>query len=243
MLPTNKAEGIMFFDTITVGKLITNLNTTNITWTDCKYQHLYIISDEEIKEGDWVIMNNKWIVQLYEIENGYAGIRNDVGSTHISNCKKIIATTDNICTNTQEEHYTRNWLPQIPESFVNVFVDSYNKNEVINKVDLETEISSEWLKENPPFSKNHTKPYYSIKVRTDNTVIIHPSEENQLEIKLFKVQRDLKAATSLIDQLSEYITYLYTKEDIVNLISKFNIELAAEVNNFVRDKWIKENVK
>lgn len=34
----------------------------------------------------------------------------------------------------------------------------------------------------------------------------------------------------------------YTKEDIVILIKKFNIELAAEVDNWSRDKFIKENL-
>jgi hypothetical protein len=46
--------------------------------------HLYIVSDEEIKEGDWLIWNDK----VYKhSKTSFTGI-------DFSDCKKIIATTD-----------------------------------------------------------------------------------------------------------------------------------------------------
>lgn len=58
-----------------------------------KQQHLYIISDDEIKEGDWFIGDNISIKQCTLNNGGNINFKGGwySGST---NCKKIIATTD-----------------------------------------------------------------------------------------------------------------------------------------------------
>lgn len=76
--------------------------------------HLYITSDDEIKEGDWC-----YIISTTEIRRNLHGI---IGSTIGSklflekNCKKIIATTDKL------EYKLIRTLPQIPESFIKEYV-------------------------------------------------------------------------------------------------------------------------
>lgn len=108
-----------------------------------KNQHLYIISDDQVKDNDWVIMDNRWVVQLYDIENGYAGIKDDVGSIHISNCKKIVATTDDslcspvgILTNNFGNFPAKKQISQIPESFIQGYIKSYNDGKIITEVDI-----------------------------------------------------------------------------------------------------------
>jgi hypothetical protein len=65
--------------------LVENFNTNHI---DFKAQHLYITSDEEIKEGDWCIYINT--NQIFQVDS-YT-ISNHI---HIdANLKKIILTTD-----------------------------------------------------------------------------------------------------------------------------------------------------
>ena len=71
-----------------------------------KHQHLYIISDDEIKEGDWCLIDNNKVgkrtnKQTYpNCTDGeshlcyYYIINGEERSYHVIHCKKIIATTD-----------------------------------------------------------------------------------------------------------------------------------------------------
>ncbi len=58
------------------------------------YKHIYITSDEEIKEGDWVIDDENDILEVIEIERNQ-GLARSVNFTYVlESCKKIILTTD-----------------------------------------------------------------------------------------------------------------------------------------------------
>lgn len=95
-------------------------------------QHLYIISDDEIKEGDWIIWNNK-IVQAID--------------TAYHTAKKIIATTDTSLKILDERksidipnvggglYFIK--LPQPSQQFIEKYIESYNKGEVITDVLVE----------------------------------------------------------------------------------------------------------
>jgi len=71
-------------------------------FTDCTSQHIYITSDEEIKEGDYVcalggfrfvkILNNDRAKTF--TDDGIISKQNPSSSCHLSNYKKIILTTD-----------------------------------------------------------------------------------------------------------------------------------------------------
>lgn len=83
-----------------------------------KNQHLHILSDDEIKKGDWFInvlqdntiyQNN---IKNYNTDKNYL--------------KKIIATTDSSLE-----------LPQIPQSFIQYYVDQYNSGKAIDYVEVE----------------------------------------------------------------------------------------------------------
>lgn len=125
-------------------------------------QHLYILSDEEIKEGDWVIPNDPeygnrpWKYKPAPCPLPYWG--------SVGNCKKIIATTDKSLTigvnncdgciagKPLENGYHRmsegvypdymvcqkdkyiTLLPQPSQSFIQKFVEEYNKGNVITEV-------------------------------------------------------------------------------------------------------------
>lgn len=133
-------------------------------------QFIYILSDDEIKEGDWILAR--------QTDNSYFTHRvTDTSIKNIRICdRKIIATTDESlkqCQCGKEKHKMSckmRWaLPNVPESFLVEFVNSQGK---INEVSVEYEISPEWLKENPPFSAPYPKAEYVVKTNTDNTIII-----------------------------------------------------------------------
>lgn len=112
------------------------------------YVNLYILSDDEIKEGDWVIKNGH--TTIYQIEK----------DSRIDNCKKIIATTDKslslVCTcgatkvvNTglcPKCHLFTNipLLPQPSQSFIKKYITEYNKGNIITDVMVEYD---EWHEE------------------------------------------------------------------------------------------------
>ena len=94
MLPTNQqTKYLMVYSDVekTKGKLILN-GLKNDEYKE--YQHLYIISDDEIKEGDWFINDLNQIKKCISRDTeGYIDFEGGF-NTKPSSCKKIIATTD-----------------------------------------------------------------------------------------------------------------------------------------------------
>lgn len=105
-------------------------------------QHLYIVSDDEIEEGDWCLtLNSKSVIKanrplLDLIEEG----DKMVGRNH----KKIIATTDislivsdpnNLYDPRSKTGYEPHSLPQIPDWFIN----NYCANNGIDEVEVNYE--------------------------------------------------------------------------------------------------------
>ncbi len=110
-------------------------------------QHLYILSDEEIKIGDWVIeyQSKDSVGEVHFINSEYI-LSKDIQ-------KKIIATTDNSL-----------GLPLIHDSFLPPFIKAYNEGKQITEVDLEMQISYH--------QEEICDGGYIVKKRPDNTVII-----------------------------------------------------------------------
>ncbi len=154
MLPTNKkADLYLGFG----GNLFTKPMQPKSSDT---FQHLYFLSDEEIKEGDWFIRNNE-IHQCHKIYSKDVEFKTSIDSVYCGKntfwdkeyCKKIIATTNNkISINLGLERwksplgehadqiYTRLYpFPQPSQSFLEVFVKEYNKGNVISSVLVEYE--------------------------------------------------------------------------------------------------------
>jgi hypothetical protein len=148
-------------------------------------QHLYVISNEEVREGDW------YLVELYK-DNGESDgihieqveiIREDiwigvgVGTRHKNNCKKIIASTDTSLLN----------LPLISEGFVKKYAELQGK---IDKVMVEFEEISvhPGYVEGKGFPKyyNDFKP----KLRQNNTIIISKVIDNFTERDVQVIAQD-----------------------------------------------------
>jgi len=107
-------------------------------------QHLYFISNEEIKEGDWVYhyLNNE-LYQLFGIYKLYP--------VKLEFIKKIVATTDPSL-----------GLPAIQQSFLKKYVTAQGK---IDEVELEME-------EHPMNRATFAKNNYILKLTKDNEVIV-----------------------------------------------------------------------
>ncbi len=156
MLPTN--------DKTNIGKeKIGNELRFNSPRHNLYHKHLYIISDDKIKKDDWYIyLKYNTIIQKKDalpLED---------------NCKKIIATTDTSlriyepciqCDGTSETTFSGTYttqkkcdlcsqlkypntkaLPQPSQQFIEKYIESYNKGEVITDVLVEYEIQRQCVK-------------------------------------------------------------------------------------------------
>lgn len=172
MLPTEKASNVW------LNKFSNQLHLDGEfkeNHKDAINQHLYIISDEEIKEGDWFVgfadgsikpFVNQADKSTVEINNWQLNKKG-----HSSN-KKIIATTDKSLTEKIEalgtgSTYVFN-LPQSSQSFIKKFVEEYNKGNVITDVMVEYELCH---------GKNGYVPELKINPK-DNTITIHKCKDS-----------------------------------------------------------------
>lgn len=161
MLPTEKAsDGVMWLNNNTIKPSLEIYFNKLSNWAG---QHLYILSDEEIKEGDWFY--NPATKEVLFASKDMLSWNSDTTQEH-KGWKKIVVTTDSL-------HVFRyDYLPQIPESFIQAYIKAYNEGKPITEVDLEIELHK-WVGSTYPVGH---RPTYQIKTRPDNTVIVHQSK-------------------------------------------------------------------
>lgn len=217
MLPTEKAsirtimkyiEKMPLHDNLldkNVGSLILNKNlaitSKNKYWTP---QHLYILSDEEIKEGDWFFHCKRILkAEKAKMEN-YITFNNN-SNVAANNCKKVIATTDtSIILPERFPSFTN--LPQPSNSFIQKFIEEYNKGNIITDVMVEYEVDAmectiERCDANPCIN-------YKLKINKDNTITIRPTKNSWSREEVSKAIHDcllLANGTDNIGRLQKFV--------------------------------------
>lgn len=167
-------------------------------------QHLYFLSDEEIKEGEWIcIIHSSGVLQInkvlrikgnknspmYETFYRHKGL---VGGTN--KFKKIIATTDESLSEQimyypdggiigNKESYKS--LPQPSQSFIERFIERYNAGAPITHVMVEYVMGGkfETFKEMKEF-----KPHLLVNPK-DNTITIKPVKDSYTVQELIEFGR------------------------------------------------------
>ena len=171
-----KAQVIMLshnnISTIITKYLPNTLSLNNDLLQPHANQHLYIISDDEIKKGDWGYhTNQKSIIQI--------GSEAKLMKKHLY-LKKVIATTDTSLFFINLSHLGINWidvpLPQPSQQYIEKYVESYNKGEVIT--DVLVEYDWEFIGDNPLID-NYQGSTTKLKVNSkDNTITIKKLKNN-----------------------------------------------------------------
>ena len=151
-----------------------------------KPQHLYITTDEEIKEGDWCICLDF---------NRVFHASGEVGREKFLNSRKIIATTDpklNEINNKNkiDELWFRPLVPKIPQSFMEEYCKAGGIEDVL--VEYTTKLVEGTDLGNDCHYVKPDKP----KLNPDYTIIIHPVEE-----KMYSGEEIVKKFKNLIPQL------------------------------------------
>jgi hypothetical protein len=171
MLPTNKKSKLVLsfkennFNQLVEPKLSLIQEEANYQFSNIQSQHLYIISDEEIKEGDW------YMSKLHSIISKYNGIEKLPDGW-----KKIIATTDftlEIDHPFDDKGDLDFPLPGFSQSCIEYFVKQYNKGNIITEVDVKYGYTID--KSEGPFSRSRE---YFLKIDDDNNINIKPIKES-----------------------------------------------------------------
>jgi hypothetical protein len=117
----------------------------NYSYEKAEYQHLYILSNEEIKVGDWCIM-------LDSVGNVFSNPQQYINpkTQHLNKgLRKVIATTDSSLETftskvikTESGHYGFKTLKphSIPQHFIEHYINEYNKGNVISRVLVEIDM-------------------------------------------------------------------------------------------------------
>ena len=171
--------------------------------------HLYIISDEEIKEGDWILTKDYgiWQYKPAPCPLPYWGNKNE--------CKKIIATTDKLVIDvfSKDELYPNNteevFLPNPSQSFINKFINEYNKGNIITDVMVEYEelvkIPQDHILTGSDVEKECIKhSFYHPKISSDNTITI----------KKIKDSWNREEVIKFVGLYSSYKTREFTSDDL-----------------------------
>ena len=115
----------------------------NSTHSNYMAQHLYLISDDEIKKGDWFYSISENKVSRASGSKEFMEIFNST-----QDCKKVIASTDHeLCLH--HETYPGDisavhvQLPGIPEQFIKAYVEAGGIDEVMVEYDLECTFCNE----------------------------------------------------------------------------------------------------
>lgn len=140
MLPTEKADSNSIIKYSNCKLMYNNaqkhlyLTQSYLKSIDASSNHLYILSDEEIKEDDW----------QYDRLHGVLLCKNPSWSKQVG-AKKIVATTDKSLKIRVKQYFVEVdnedmelfELPQLPESFIKEYIKAYNEGNPITEVDLE----------------------------------------------------------------------------------------------------------
>lgn len=219
MLPTNqKTNGMICKDITGQDKIIAIKTKYLMEHEDYIGHHLYIISDDEIKEGDWVYENNlNQETQIYQIYNrnnelGFFRFRNVWISLNRkqNSAKKIIATTDNSLE-----------LPQPPQQFIEEFIEEYNQENIITDVLVEYENKfdgKEYVDELDAYGYDKVKSILKIN-----------RKDNNITIKIAKDSWSREEVIEFANKVKEYCENGWKSDSLHRVF-------------FEWDKWVEENL-
>ena len=223
MIPTEKSSLFTHADELLFNK--TGEREVNLEY-GTQPQHLYILSDEEIKEGDW------FINELNQVWKHNGKVQPYKGS------KKIIATTDTSLIKTNHRYTIRpiyaskfednsrviatvdSWdkkeliMPKPSQSFIEKYISEYNKGNVITDVLVEYEYIAGGRTSAAP--EVYEKGFgLQLKVSPkDNTITIRPVKNS------------------------------WSRNEVVELLTAWNFEFHenSEIYKQGLNKWIEENL-
>jgi hypothetical protein len=243
MLPTNQKTNGMICKDITGQDKIIAIKTKHLMEHEdyIGHHHLYIISDDEIKEGDWIITN---------IHNKIEQVLNNQTSLKFyqKRAKKIIATTDTSLYIHQKETVSSPervfYLPQPSQQFIQKYIEEYNKGNVITDILVEYEIKfdgKEYVDELDAYGYDKFKSILKVNPK-DNTITIKKVKDSYTQEEVDRLL-DEQASKTTAEMLEKFKGYK-SRDEVIEHLKTMHINLygvgISELEQV--DNWIKENL-
>ena len=196
MLPTNnpsKLGNLITYQGHSLAKVTKEgVNPKN---TIVQFWNLYIISDDEIKKGDYIYCTITNIIEIAKYNHD--DLKRD--------WKKVIATTDtSLYIHQKETCYLPErvfYLPPPSQQFIQKYIEEYNKGHIITDVLVEYEYL---------LDDRAVLPYWNLKINTkDNTITIKKLKETYTKEELCQI-------------LEKYTSFLWSEVGIHYPISLGN---------------------
>ncbi len=243
MLPTTQYAPLAIGNTLKQLELTANSEDKNQEWLNPYYtaQHLYILSNDEIKEDDWVIDETGKLNQVKSIESRENnnlrynftsktfGLKDETSLGNPNNFyKKIVVSTDSSLKTIIPRHNdfdSEYSLPSIPQSFISKYIEMYNAGTPITEVALEVEDNGYPVDmEGRGGSEIGWMSIWNLKLRSDSTVIIHPNKMYSRDEVLLLIKS----------------AYIQGVDD--NFDYNWNGWNATPTQIATRERWIEENL-
>lgn len=155
-------------------------------------QHLYIVSNEKIKGGDYAISDNRTLRKIVGDNHSASQGTYSYKFANKEGWKKIIATTDTSLTNIKGEFNfdkipsempVESSLPQPTQEWIENYIKEYNKGNVITDILVEYEKTSYTnrftnVNKNGVLNPDKWGNYTNLKISKDNTITIHPIKDS-----------------------------------------------------------------
>lgn len=207
----------------------------NLGW---KYHHLYILSNDEIKDGDWYYQYNPFSSVIGKCDDKSPFVAKSSRYIWENKGKKIIATTDS-SVKYPERFPSFVTLPQIPQSFIEHFIGEYNQGNVINKVSVECYFTHET--DGDKFLNFKLNQNNEISIVNKQTEIIQEFIEKH-GITEQQLIDGYKQGLELIFENCSKVTKQETLEEAAERLYPFVDELALKKGFICGAKWQAEQV-
>ena len=230
MLPTNKPSKLGDLATYQ-GKSLAKVikEGVNLKNTTVQFWNLYIISDDEIKEGDWIITN---------IHNKIEQVLNNQTSLKFyqERAKKIIATTDSSLWRPSHKYASDViLLPQPSQQFINKYIEEYNKGNMITDVLIEYELISNEEYFGNTVNPDDDVPYFDERLKInskDNTITVKKVKDSYSREEVDRML-DEQASRTTAEMLEKFKGYK-SREEV--------IEFGKKVKKYCKDGWKEETL-
>ena len=211
------------------------------SYSDTINQHLYIISGDEIKKGDYIYCTITNAIEIAKYNHDYL----------IRDWKKVIATTDTSLKidnpNYDIGKLAYITLPQPSQQFIQKYIEEYNRGNIITDVLVEYELISNEEYFLNTINPDENVPYFDEDLKINpkyNTISIKKVKDSYTKEEVDRML-DEQASKTTAEMMEKFKDYK-SREEIKSLLFKFtnhfdlkrNIEITLDMQN----KWIEENL-
>jgi hypothetical protein len=216
MLPSSDKNSLIYSNS-----LLNKLSYGELSPSKCNHYYLYILSNDEIKEGDWCIethIKSPNFNKLFKAHNKQHYLHSVEACNNYDSIKKVIAAID-----------TSLKLPQIPTTFIQQYISAYNNGNVIEKCLVEVEECKvcKGTKRHIVSMFGEVNCGYCQKIegieKLYKKLPIKLNENNEISILLPTVEKQR-----------------FSREEVVELLKQFNNDKPGV---FDCTNWIEQNLK